>query len=108
MSEIFNPNYGTSQQIDPSNAFVINKNNTLIETEKNFTNFINSSLGETDKSLFSFLLVNAPDFVSVVPGHWLRQDFPSYNARFYVALSFLIICLPSNIGHLIAFSAFVR
>ena len=108
MSEIFNPNYGTSQQIDPSNAFVINKNNTLIETEKNFTNFINSCHGETDKSLFSFLLNNVPDFVPAVPGHWLRQDFPSYNNRFYVALSFLIICLPSNIGHLVAFSAFVR
>ena len=108
MSEIFRPNYERSLKIDPSHAFVMSNNNTLIETEKNIPNFINSSFGESDKSLFSFLLSNAPDFVPAVPGHWLRQDFPSYNDRFYVALSFLIICLPSNIGHLVAFSAFVR
>ena len=74
----------------------------------NLTNFTACNGDITDESLLFFLLDNAPDFISMVPEHWLRQYSPSRDARYHVATAFLVICLPANIGHLLTFVAFGR
>ena len=90
------------------NTFIMNYEYTFTEMKNNMTNATADNDDVTDESLLSFLLDNAPDFVSMVPEHWLRQYSPSRDARYHVAIAFLVICLPANIGHLLTFIAFGR
>ena len=109
MIEPFHIEYESTNQLDPNSAFIMNSNNqTFLGTNNSYENFTRYSDMIVDKSLLSFLLDNEPDFVSHVPEHWLIQQIPSYKVRYYVAMAFLIICLPANIGHLITFVAFGR
>ena len=90
------------------NTFIMNYEYIFTEMKNNMTNATADNDDVTDESLLSFLLDNAPDFVSMVPEHWLRQYSPSRDARYHVAIAFLVICLPANIGHLLTFIAFGR
>ena len=90
------------------NTFIMSCEYTFTEMKNNMTNATADNDDVTDESLLSFLLDNAPDFISMVPEHWLRQYSPSRDARYHVAIAFLVICLPANIGHLLTFIAFGR
>ena len=81
---------------------------TFTEMKNNMTNLTVYNADIAKESLLSFLLDNAPDFISMVPEHWLRQYSPSLDARYHVAMAFLVICMPANIGHLLTFIAFGR
>ena len=95
--------YGGTHEVGPNNSMM----NYSHATFKIKDNLANSNEIE-DTSLFSFLLSNAPGLIPMVPEHWLKQDMLSYEAQVYVAMAFLIICLPANICQLLIFSAFGR
>ena len=65
-------------------------------------------LDASNNSLLAFLLENAPEYIPVVPSHWLKHEMPSHNIQTYAAIMFLIICIPAHIGHLLIFVAFGR
>ena len=62
----------------------------------------------SNNSILAFLLLNFPNYIEMVPSHWLSQDMPSHGLQAYVSIAFLIIGIPANIGHLLVFLAFVR
>ena len=66
------------------------------------------TLGASNNSLMAFLLENAPEYIPVVPSHWLKQEMPSHNIQTYAAITILMICIPAHIGHLLIFVAFGR
>ena len=61
----------------------------------------------SNNSILAFLLLNFPNYIEMVPSHWLSQDMPSHGLQAYVSVAFLIIGIPANIGHLLVFLAFV-
>ena len=68
----------------------------------------NASTEASNNSLFAFLLSTAPQYIEMVPNHWLKQDMPSYNVQTIVAILFLAICIPANIGQILIFVAYGR
>ena len=102
MSKIFSDDFMVNTYTDnPNNAFFLNS----MEATKNATipeDIVNNG------SIFAFLLLNFPDYIPMVPSHWLSQDNPSYYNQIFVSISFLIIGIPANIGHILVFLAFAR
>ena len=65
--------------------------------------------GETvNATLRTYFLQRVPEYIKVVPNHWLEQDQPLPDVQFYVAVTFLIICIPANISELLVILAYVR
>ena len=62
----------------------------------------------SNKSLLAFLNENAPDYVMVVPEHWLTQAAPRPDVQIYIGISFLLICVPGNISQLLVLLAYYR
>ena len=102
MSKIFSDDFMVNIYTDnPNNAFFLNS----MEATKNATipeDIVNNG------SIFAFLLLNFPDYIPMVPSHWLSQDNPSHYNQIFVSISFLIIGIPANIGHILVFLAFIR
>ena len=90
---------------DPDKAFFSDFNSTEDEFKNHSTNASNEA---SNNSMFAYLLITSPKYMEIVPNHWLQQDFPSYNVQTFVAIFFLIICVPSNIGQILIFVAFGR
>ena len=61
-----------------------------------------------DSSIFASLLKTSPDYIPMVPEHWLFQDIPSHKYQLFVSIAFLVLGVPANIGHILVFLAFVR
>jgi hypothetical protein len=87
---------------DPDKAFMSDP--STIENELR----TNASTEASNNSLIAFLLSTAPQYIEVVPNHWLKQDLPSYNVQTIVAILFLAICIPANIGQILIFVAYGR
>ena len=62
----------------------------------------------TNGTLRTFLLDRVPDYIQNVPDHWLDEHVLSINIQVYVAMVFLVICIPGNLGHLLVFIAYAR
>ena len=62
----------------------------------------------TNDTLRTFLLDRVPDYIQNVPDHWLDEHVLSINIQVYVAMVFLVICIPGNLGHLLVFIAYAR
>ena len=62
----------------------------------------------TNDTLRTFLLDRVPDYIQNVPDHWLDEHVLSINIQVYVAMVFLVICIPGNLGHLLVFIAYTR
>ena len=92
-------------EINPDKAFFSDVNTTEEELQSNETNAPTEAYNNT---LFSFLLNTAPNYIEMVPYNWLQQDQPSYNIQTFVAILFLIICVPANIGQILIFVAYGR
>ena len=59
-------------------------------------------------SIFASLLKISPDYIPMVPEHWLFQDVPSHNYQLFVSIAFLVIGIPANVGHILVFLSFAR
>ena len=68
----------------------------------------NGSDENVGKSLRHFLLENSPNYIQAVPVHWLEQEQPSPDVQFYIALAFLVICIPGNISQLLVIIVYTR
>ena len=62
----------------------------------------------TNDTLRTFLLDRVPEYIENVPDHWLDEHVLSINIQVYVAMVFLVICIPGNLGHLLVFIAYTR
>ena len=62
----------------------------------------------TNDTLRAFLLDRVPEYIENVPDHWLDEHVLSINIQVYVAMVFLVICIPGNLGHLLVFIAYTR
>ena len=62
----------------------------------------------TNDTLRTFLLDRVPEYIDNVPDHWLDEHVLSINIQVYVAMVFLVICIPGNLGHLLVFIAYTR
>ena len=62
----------------------------------------------TNDTLRTFLLDRVPEYIDNVPDHWLDEHVLSINIQVYVAMVFLVICIPGNLGHLLVFIAYAR
>ena len=55
-----------------------------------------------------FLLDKHPDYIEVVPTHWLEQEAPEPYVQTSASILLLFICVPANISQLLVFYAFHR
>ena len=84
------------------------KPNEIFFSKAEMNNTTMSEGTVNDSSIFASLLKISPDFIPMVPEHWLFQDIPSHNYQLFVSIAFLVIGIPANIGHILVFLAFVR
>ena len=61
-----------------------------------------------NKTLRVFLTETIPEYIEDVPQHWLEQESPFYCIQVLVAIVFLLICIPGNIGQTLVFIAYSR
>ena len=61
-----------------------------------------------NKTLRVFLTETIPEYIEDVPQHWLEQEPPFYCIQVLVAIVFLLICIPGNIGQILVFIAYSR
>ena len=59
-------------------------------------------------SLGAYLCEKDPDYISVVPNHWLSQDQPVPDIQTYTSIYLLILCVSGNISQLLVMTAFKR
>ena len=59
-------------------------------------------------TLRSFLLERVPEYIDNVPNHWLEEHILSPDIQLYVAMIFLVICIPGNLGQILVFIAYSR
>ena len=71
---------------------------------KGFNNSVHEKL--CDNCLLTYLVETVPEFVKVVPKHWLLEDVPFFHIQTIVALLLLVICVPANIAHILIFVAY--
>ena len=76
----------------------------------NFTSDFNCTSNQltNEDCLIEFLLKTRPELIQLIPKHWLYQQFVSYDLQICVAILFLVICVPTNIGHLLVFATYGR
>jgi hypothetical protein len=55
-----------------------------------------------------FLLERMPEYIDNVPTHWLEEHILSPDVQLYVAMIFLVICIPANLGQILVFIAYAR
>ena len=70
----------------------------------------NSTLSSTSppRSILKFLLETNPEYIKLVPNHWLKQDLPPANGQTYLSIAFLIIGIPAQLCHIVVFLAYAR
>ena len=61
-----------------------------------------------NRTLRDFLEETVPDYIGNVPPHWLESHMLSPEIQIYVAIIFIIICVPGNFGQILVFIAFFR
>ena len=59
-------------------------------------------------TLNSFLGNHSPEYIDVVPQHWLEQDSPRVEVQIYASVAFLSICFPGNVGQILVITAYCR
>ena len=59
-------------------------------------------------TLNSFLGNHSPEYIDVVPQHWLQQDLPRVDVQIYASVVFLLICVPGNVGQILVITAYCR
>ena len=59
-------------------------------------------------TLHSFLASHSPEYIDVVPWHWLEQDLPRVDVQIYASVVFLLICIPGNVGQILVITAYCR
>ena len=59
-------------------------------------------------TLRQFLLETVPEYIDNVPNHWLESHPLSHNVQICIAVMFLMICIPGNLGHILVFTAYYR
>ena len=76
----------------------------------NFTSEFNCTFNQWMKEncLIEFLSTTRPELIQLIPKHWLYQQFVSHEIQVCVAILFLVICAPTNIGHLLVFATYGR
>ena len=74
----------------------------------NINENMNVSTQNSSKSLLTFLMDTEPSYIQVVPPHWLKLDAPSYYFQIFIAVAFLVISIPANIGHILVFLSYAR
>ena len=90
----------------------------MIEYEKDFIfidtiiftmYFIYSSHNSNGSStLRDFLQQSKPEFIRVVPNHWLDQAPPVHDTQITISILLLFICVPANISQILVVYAFSR
>ena len=65
----------------------------------------NSNGSET---LRDFLQQSKPEFIRVVPNHWLDQAPPVHDTQITISILLLFICVPANISQILVVYAFSR
>ena len=60
------------------------------------------------ETLYTFLNKTYPEFLDVVPCHWLEQHGPTANVELFISIAFLIICVPGNVSQLLVLGAYAR
>ena len=60
------------------------------------------------QSLRSFLLQTYPEYIEVVPNHWLEQEPPKYDVQLTISIFLLVICVSGNVSQLLVIVAFMR
>ena len=64
--------------------------------------------GLDNRTLRDFLEKTVPDYIGNVPPHWLESHMRSPEIQIYVAIIFIIICVPGNFGQILVFIAYAR
>ena len=59
-------------------------------------------------TLRDYLLNSKPDFIQVVPAHWLDQPPPVPDTQLAISIILLFICVPANISQILVVYAYSR
>ena len=68
----------------------------------------NTSKLEDYKTLKEFLQNTVPEYIKVVPSHWLEGYPPRPEIQLTISIIFLFICIPGNISQILVFIAYFR
>lgn len=55
-----------------------------------------------------FLLERYPEYIEVVPKHWLELGQPKPDVQLYISIILLVVCIPGNISQILVFLAYAR
>ena len=78
---------------------------TILFTLFYIYSFNNSNGSET---LRDFLEQSKPEFIRVVPNHWLDQAPPVHDTQITISILLLFICVPANISQILVVYAYSR
>ena len=59
-------------------------------------------------TLQAYLCEKNPDYVEMVPNHWLTQDQPVPEIQTFTSIFLLVLSITGNTSQLLVMSAFIR
>ena len=69
----------------------------------------NEMLDQSQDEIFrTFLSRVNPDYIEVVPNHWLDLELPIPAIPFYLSIYLLILCIPGNLSQILVMVAYIR
>ena len=60
------------------------------------------------QSLLNYLLDTAPEYIKVVPSHWLEQEAPSPKIQLAISIILLTVCVTGNVSQILVVLAYTR
>ena len=66
------------------------------------------SANQSYPTLRDYLMNSTPDFIQVVPSHWLERDSPRPDLQLSLSILLLFICVIGNASQILVVIAFNR
>ena len=68
----------------------------------------NMSANQSYQTMRDYLMNTTPDFIQVVPSHWLERDSPTPDLQLSLSILLLLICVIGNTSQILVVIAFSR
>ena len=68
----------------------------------------NMSANQGYQTMRDYLMNTTPDFIQVVPSHWLERDSPRPDLQLSLSILLLFICVIGNASQILVVIAFNR
>ena len=106
MLEDFTYESNWREYVELESESMLHLDNIIVTEEAAFNDTLGSA--NRSKSILEFLLLTAPEFVKMVPSHWLEQILPPSYGQLSISIAFMIIGIPAHICHIIVFLTYIR